>query len=486
MDTQSIPVSVHGPTSIHRRDFPNDFIFGAASAAYQYEGAACEGGRGPSKMTDCSNGMVAIDSYHRFKEDVSIMKKMGLDAYRFSISWSRLLPCGKLCGGVNKEGINFYNNFIDELLANGIEPFVTLFHWDLPQALEDEYGGFLSHRIIADYVDFVELCFWEFGDRVKNWATFNEPWTYAVCGYVRGSFAPGRGTSSCSEPIRSITALGRGSALDTHICTEGDPGTEPYIVAHKMLLCHAATVEAYRTKYQTSQKGKIGIVLNSSWFEPYSEWCPNDRKAAERALDFKLGWFLDPVINGINYYTSNYAKDAPHVGDDGNLSYTTDSKVELLTERNGVPIGPPAGSSWLHICPEGIYKLLDCIKKKYNNPLIYITENGVDEKNDTTLTISEARHDETRRDYHDKHIRFLRYAIHEGANVKGYFVWSFMDNFEWSEGYTVRFGMIYIDYKNDLARYPKDSAKWFRNFLTKTKKRPVGYNDLENIPNKKS
>ncbi|KAA8522511.1 hypothetical protein F0562_013128 [Nyssa sinensis] len=407
------------------------------------------------KMTDCSNGMVAIDSYHRFKEDVSIMKKMGLDAYRFSISWSRLLPCGKLCGGVNKEGINFYNTFIDELIANGIEPFVTLFHWDLPQALEDEYGGFLSHRIIADYVDFADLCFWEFGDRVKHWATCNEPWTYTVCGYVRGSFAPGRGTTHSTVSLRSLTALGRGSLLDTHICTDGDPGTEPYIVAHNLLLCHAAAVEAYRSKYQTSQKGKIGIVLNSSCWD------------------------------GINYYTSNYAKDAPHAGDDGKLNYTTDSKVELLTERNKVPIGPPAGSTWLLICPEGIYKLLDCIRKKYNNPLVYITENGVDEKNDNTLTLAEARHDEIRRDYHDKHLRFVRYAIHEGANVKGYFVWSFMDNFEWSEGYTVRFGMIYIDYKNDLTRYPKDSAIWFRNFLTKSKKRPVVYNELDNLPNKK-
>nr|AES93119.1 putative strictosidine beta-D-glucosidase [Camptotheca acuminata] len=532
MEAQSIPLSVHNPSSIHRRDFPPDFIFGAASAAYQYEGAANEYGRGPSiwdfwtqrhpgKMVDCSNGNVAIDSYHRFKEDVKIMKKIGLDAYRFSISWSRLLPSGKLSGGVNKEGVNFYNDFIDELVANGIEPFVTLFHWDLPQALENEYGGFLSPRIIADYVDFAELCFWEFGDRVKNWATCNEPWTYTVSGYVLGNFPPGRGPSS-RETMRSLPALCRRSILHTHICTDGNPATEPYRVAHHLLLSHAAAVEKYRTKYQTCQRGKIGIVLNVTWLEPFSEWCPNDRKAAERGLDFKLGWFLEPVINGdypqsmqnlvkqrlpkfseeeskllkgsfdfigINYYTSNYAKDAPQAGSDGKLSYNTDSKVEITHERKkDVPIGPLGGSNWVYLYPEGIYRLLDWMRKKYNNPLVYITENGVDDKNDTKLTLSEARHDETRRDYHEKHLRFLHYATHEGANVKGYFAWSFMDNFEWSEGYSVRFGMIYIDYKNDLARYPKDSAIWYKNFLTKTektKKRQLDHKELDNIPQKK-
>ncbi|KAA8549627.1 hypothetical protein F0562_001355 [Nyssa sinensis] len=214
---------------------PDDFIFGTASSAYQFEGAANEGGRGPSiwdtftqrhpgKMKDGGNGYLAVDSYHQYKEDVAILKKIGLDAYRFSISWPRVLPRGNLSGGVNKEGVKYYNNLIDELLANGIEPFVTLFHWDLPQALEDEYGGFLSSEIVKDFCDFAELCFWEFGDRVKHWITLNEPWSYSYGGYVTGTLAPGRGSSS-PEHIEAAFKAGRCSSWHQKVCTDGDPGT---------------------------------------------------------------------------------------------------------------------------------------------------------------------------------------------------------------------------------------------------------------------
>ncbi|OWM73464.1 hypothetical protein CDL15_Pgr026563 [Punica granatum] len=288
--------------------------------------------RTQKKIADGSNGDVAVDQYHKYKEDVGIMKEMGLDAYRFSISWSRILP--------------------------RIQPYVTLFHWDLPQTLDDEYGGFLSPRIVDDYRDFADFCFKEFGDRVKYWITFNKPWTYCNFGYATGSLAPGR----CS-------------AWQNLNCTGGDSGTEPYLVAHHLLLAHAAAVKLYKEKYETSQKGVIGITLVSHWFEPYSN-SGKDRNAALRALDFMLGWALDPLIYGdypysmrslagsrlpkfsheqsaivkgsfdfnrMNYCTANYAKDAPQLGNT-NPSYTTDSGANLSTERNGVPIGAPVCS----------------------------------------------------------------------------------------------------------------------------------------------
>ncbi|KAA8528129.1 hypothetical protein F0562_035620 [Nyssa sinensis] len=492
----------YGIASLNRTSFPKGFVFAAATSAYQachcfrpcnVEGAANEGGKGPSiwdtythtypdKIQDRSNGDVAVDSYYRYKEDVSIMKEMGLDAYRFSISWSRVLPRGKISGGVNEEGIKYYNNLIDELLANGcMEPFVTLFHWDLPQALEDEYGGFLSPRIVNDFRNYAELCFKRFGDRVKHWITLNEPYSYSWGGYATGVLAPGR----CS-------------AWQQRNCTGGDSAIEPYLVTHHQLLAHSITVKLYKEKYQASQNGKIGITLVTRWFVPFSD-ARHHRNAALRAFDFVFGWFMDPLTMGdyprsmrsfvgnrlpkfskeqsnmlkgsfdflgLNYYTANYASYAPN-SNSVNVSYLTDSQTSLTAVRNGVPIGEQAGSSWLYVYPRGIRNLLLHIKRKYNNPLIYITENGVDEVNNSTLSLKDALVDNWRIDYHYRHLSFIRQAIKEGANVTGYFAWSLLDNFEWFAGYTVRFGFNYVDFEDGLKRYPKLSAKWFKNFLQK-------------------
>ncbi|XP_004490615.1 beta-glucosidase 13-like [Cicer arietinum] len=485
--------------SLNRSSFPEDFVFGTATSAYQYEGAIKEGGRGmsiwdnfthkyPEKIFDRSNGDVAVDGYHRYKEDVEIMKYMNLDAFRLSISWTRILPNGRISGGINQEGITYYNNFINELIANGIEVFVTLFHWDLPQALEDEYGGFLSPRIVSDFRDYAELCFKEFGDRVKYWITLNEPPTYVTGGYVIGTFSPGR----CSD-------------WQNLNCTGGDSGTEPYLVGHHLLLAHAAAVEVYKTKYQvplllksqsTVQKGLIGIAIQSYWFVPFSN-SKSDEKAAERALDFLLGWFMEPlttgnypqhmrsligrrlpmfskeqsrILNGsfdfigLNYYTSRYAANAPLLNNTLPC-YLTDFLANITTERNGIPIGPKGASDWFCSYPKGFKKLLLYMKEKYNNPLIYVTENGIDEKNDPTLSLDEALKDTHRIKYYYDHLSHLRSAIRNGVNVKGYFAWSLLDNFEWTEGYTVRFGSIFVDYNNNLKRYRKQSAEWFKNFL---------------------
>ncbi|PKI36033.1 hypothetical protein CRG98_043608 [Punica granatum] len=479
-------------SNLNRSSFPDGFIFGAGSSSYQYEGAAHEDGRGPGiwdtftskypeKIADRSNGDVAIDSYHRYKEDVAITKEMDLDSYRLSISWPRILPKGKLSGGVNHKGIKYYNNLINELLANGIQPFVTLFHWDVPQTLEDEYGGPLSPLFANDFRDFVDLCFKEFGDRVKHWITLNEPHAFTNGGYAQGILAPGR----CSE-------------WQQLNCTGGNSATEPYLVSHHLLLAHAFAVKLYREKYQESQKGRTGITLDATWSVAYSN-SKQDHDAAVRSLDFNLGWLLNPLtfghyphsmraivgnrlpkftkeqslmlkgsfdFLGINYYTSYYARPAPPVNGP-NISYTTDALVQQLTERNGIPIGPQAASNWLFVYPKGIRDLLVYIKNKYGNPEIYITENGVDEPNNSTLPLEQQLADNKRIDYHYKHLSYVLRAIGEGVRVKGYFAWSLMDDFEWGSGYTVRFGINYVDYENGLKRYPKYSSFWFKNFLNK-------------------
>ncbi|KAI4324288.1 hypothetical protein L6164_023839 [Bauhinia variegata] len=351
-------------SSLNRSSFPKGFIFGTASASYQYEGAANTGGRGPSiwdtfchkhpeKIKDGNNGDVAVDAYHRYKEDIKIMKHLNLDAYRFSISWSRILPKGKLSGGVNQEGIRYYHNLIDHVLAKGLKPFVTIFHWDLPQALEDEYGGFLSPRIVNDFRDYSELCFKEFGDKVKHWITLNEPHSYSKNGYSSGKYAPGR----CSDWLNRN-------------CTGGDSGTEPYLVSHYQLLAHAAAVKVYKTKYQASQKGVIGITIITDWFVPSSDK-KEDEQAALRALDFMFGWYMTPLTSGeypetmksllksrlpkfteeesrllkgsfdflgLNYYSSHYASDAPSIST--RPYYETDSLVNVTNERDGMLIGP--------------------------------------------------------------------------------------------------------------------------------------------------
>ncbi|CAN6559367.1 unnamed protein product [Malus baccata var. baccata] len=456
--TTAVIPSRYSSASLNRSSFPSGFVFGLASASYQYEGAWDEGGKGPSiwdnfthqypeKIIDGSNGDVADDQYHRYKEDVKIMKDMGLDAYRFSISWSRLLPNGKLSGGVNKEGVQYYNNLINELLNKGVTPYATIFHWDLPQALEEEYGGFLNRQIVNHFRDYAELCFKLFGDRNLN-------------------------------------------------CTGGDSATEPYIVAHHFLLAHAHAVKVYKTKYQASQEGVIGITLATNWFVPVSN-ATRHRNAANRSLDFMFGWFMEPLTSGqyphsmqvlvkerlpkftqeesklikgsfdfvgMNYYTTHYSSDQPH-NNSANASFLTDARVFESTELNGVPIGPPAASSWLVVYPKGIREILLYAKHKYNNPLIYITENGLDEFDDPTLSLPQSLNDTHRIDYHYHHLDYLRKAINDGVNVKGYFAWSLLDNFEWASGYTLRFGFVYIDYNDGLKRHPKLSASWFKYFL---------------------
>ncbi|CAN0912173.1 Beta-glucosidase 24 [Linum grandiflorum] len=476
-----------------RYSFPPGFIFGTATSSFQIEGAPNFAyGKGPSvwdkfthqypdRILEGGNGDVAIDHYHKFKEDIMRMKYMNVDAYRFSISWPRIIPSGKRYDGVNQEGIKFYHDLLDELIKNGIEPFVTIWHWDTPQALEDEYGGFLSRDIIKDFEDYCDVLFQEYGSKVKKWITLNEPMGNAMKAYDEGVFAPGH----CSVWVDKA-------------CKLGDSATEPYIVSHHQLLAHSAAYHLYKNKYR-NLTGEIGITYISHWFVPYSN-TTEDIDAAHRARDWMYGWYMDPITYGyyprtmvdllgsrlpkftleesrllrksydfigINYYTSYFVKNNDDF-DHAHLRYATDHHGITTPDRDGVYIGPHLGSYWQYLYPDGLRELLEYTKEKYDDPVIYITENGLSEKDNATQTLAEALNDKMRIDFYNSHLTSLLQAINEKqVNVKGFFAWSFADNFEWNEGYTVRFGLYYVNY-TDLSRHPKNSACWYTNFCNKT------------------
>ncbi|KAJ3672946.1 hypothetical protein LUZ60_006320 [Juncus effusus] len=468
--------------AMSRTDFPEGFVFGTASAAFQVEGMAKEDGRGPSiwdkyaripgNIADNSNADVTTDEYHLYKEDVDLMKKLNFDAYRFSISWSRIFPEGE--GKVNPLGVEYYNNLINYILQQGLIPYVTLYHYDLPLALEEKYQSWLNPKLPGIFAKYADFCFKSFGDRVKNWFTFNEPRIMTALGYDQGIHPPSRCTGCPAG---------------------GDSASEPYLVGHHLLLSHATAVRIYRSKYQAAQKGRIGIVLDFNWYEPHTD-SVEDQQAAQRARDFHVGWFLDPLINGhypktmqeivkdrlptftqdeielikgsvdyigINQYTANYMKGQLTNNNDAS-SYGADWHVEYMFERNGVKIGPTANSNWLYIVPSGMYNCINYIKERYGNPSLLITENGMDQAGD--IKLSEGLNDTIRVNFYKSYLSEMKRGIDEGANVIGYFAWSLLDNFEWKLGFTSRFGLVYVDF-HDLKRYPKMSAYWFRDMLKK-------------------
>jgi len=360
-----------------------------------------------------------------------------------------------------------------------MEPFVTLYHWDMPQALEDEYGGFRSQRVVEDFGTFAEECFRAFGDRVKYWTTINEPLTFTLYGYDLGLHAPGR----CSPGFGN--------------CTAGNSATEPYIVTHNMLLAHSAAVKLYRTKYQGKQKGSIGISLVVNWMVPYSNSLL-DQEATQRAIDFRIGWFLDPLTSGeypdsmrslvgarlprfsseeakdlkgsfdflgYNYYSTDFTVNNPTPQNSLNTDYVLDARANISDQVKGVYIGSSEGVSAFRSYPAGLREVINYTKHRYNNPPIYITETGYADFDNGTTPLEEALQDSGRVEYHSKHLSSLLEAIREGADVRGYVVWSLLDDFEWSFGYDYRFGLYYVDYNDNLKRYPRESANWFRNVL---------------------
>ncbi|KAJ3675842.1 hypothetical protein LUZ60_004884 [Juncus effusus] len=469
--------------TLKRESFPHGFTFGTAASAYQVEGMAHKDGRGPSiwdtfiqipgEIANNATADVTVDEYHKYKEDIDIMKKMNFDAYRFSISWSRIFPEG--AGKVNSKGVAYYNRLIDYMIKRGITPYANLYHYDLPDALEKKYKGLLSKKVVNDFADYAEFCFKTFGDRVKNWWTFNEPRVVAALGYDDGQFAPGR-CSDCSAG--------------------GNSATEPYIVAHNLILSHAAAVKRYRDKYQAKQKGRIGLLMDFVWYEALTD-SKADQAAAQRSRDFHVGWFIHPLTYGeypksmqmivkerlpkfsqeevkmvkgsfdyvgINQYTSYYVSNSNQTENEMPRRYSLDWHADFAYERHGVPIGPRAHSTWLYMVPWGMYKAVTYIKENYKNPTVILSENGMDYPGNVTL--KEGIRDTIRINYYKNYITELKKAIDDGANVIGYFAWSLLDNFEWKSGYTSRFGLVYVDFTT-LKRYPKMSALWFQKMLQK-------------------
>ncbi|PPQ79038.1 hypothetical protein CVT25_002347 [Psilocybe cyanescens] len=452
------------------RKLPKDFLWGFATASFQIEGSADVDGRGksiwddfakiPGKTLDGKNGDVATDSYKRWREDVELLAEYGVKSYRFSLSWSRIIPLGGRNDPVNPKGIEFYSNFIDLLLENGITPFVTLYHWDLPQALHDRYKGWLNKdEIVKDYTNYARICFESFGDRVKHWLTINEPWCVAILGYGRGVFAPGRSSDRERSP-------------------EGDSSTEPWIVGHSIILAHAHAVQLYRTQFKPTQKGEIGITLNGDWAMPYDD-NPENVDAAQHALDFAIGWYADAIYLGFyppymrvvlgdrmpEYTPDEWAIVKGAGGDDefqGNVDYT-------FTRPDGTQLGTQD--------PEGF-------RSRYKLP-IFVTENGFAVKGENDMPLEEVLQDNDRVHYFQGTTASLLNAIHaDGVEIKSYFPWSFLDNFEWADGYGTRFGVTYVDYETQ-KRYPKSSAKflmkWFKEHDTPSE-RDLKKKPKESVP----
>lgn len=442
-------------------DFGPDFRWGVSTSAYQIEGAATEGGRGPSAWdTFCEEpgrvlggetGAVACDHYHRFGEDVALMRELGVDTYRFSFSWSRIQPEGR--GAVNAEGIGFYDRLVDELLAAGIQPAPTLFHWDTPQPLED-LGGWTQRDITERFADYAALLAARFADRVPLWMTINEPVVLTMMGYAVGAHAPGL-----------------------------QLGFEALPVAHHQLLAHGRAVQALRAGGAKS----IGLASNHAPVWAASE-APEDVEAAG-LYDTLINWlFADPILLG--RYPEGFAEAMPGpVASDlevistpldfFGLNHYAPTLVGAPTgaadvgATDGIPLPPglpfeprkltgyPETDFGWPVVPEAFGEILQIFRKRYGDrlPPIYITENGCS---------YDGVDDQDRIAYLDGYVRALKAAIDDGLDVRGYFQWSLLDNFEWAAGYSQRFGLVHVDFET-LKRTPKASYAWYRDLIAKSR-----------------
>jgi len=439
--------------------FPQDFIWGTATSSYQIEGAWRADGKSesiwdrfthtPGKIKQGDTGDTACDHYHRFRDDVALMADLGLDAYRFSVSWPRILPDGR--GPVNQAGLDFYSRLVDELLAVDITPFVTLYHWDMPQVLEDA-GGWPVRATAEAFVEYADVLSRRLGDRVKHWITLNEPWVSAFMGYQSGVHAPGR-----QDTAAAVRA------------------------SHHLLLAHGWAVPVIR---RNSPDASVGITLNLTVAQPASA-SEADRRVAQHLDGYINRWFLDPLYGrsypadmcavyeeqfpqgfdyiqagdmaaiaaptdflGINYYTRHVVRDTAAPGN-------------LTPETIPAPPEEHTEMGW-EVYPEGLYMLLSRLYGEYGVARLYVTENGCSYSDgpDENGRVPDLR----RLDYLRQHFLAAHRAIQEGVPLAGYFVWSFMDNFEWAEGFSQRFGIVWVDYESQ-QRILKDSALWYKDVI---------------------
>jgi beta-glucosidase len=452
--------------------FPAGFRWGAATAAYQIEGATAEDGRGPSiwdtfcrtpgKVLGGDTGDTAVDHYHLFRDDVALMSELGLTAYRFSVSWPRVQPSGS--GPLNQAGVDFYRRLVDALLEAGIEPWPTLYHWDLPQALEDE-GGWPERDTAYRFAEYADLVHGALGDRVPQWMTINEPWCAAFLGYASGEHAPGR-----REPAASLRA------------------------AHHLMLGHGLAVQAMRARHG---EHRLGAAVNLYAITPASR-SEADLDAARRVDGMQNRFFLDPLLRGrypddvladleplgfadcvkdgdlditsepidqlgVNYYSRFTVTGDPSVTAQAASSPFSTHSPWVGSEHVGfVSAGRPVTGMGWEIDETGLHEVLTRLHREYPPVDLYITENGAGY--DETLNGDGPINDEGRIDYIDAHLRASHEAIAAGVPLRGYFTWSLLDNFEWSWGYSKRFGLVHVDYATQ-RRIPKESARWYAGVI---------------------
>jgi beta-glucosidase len=430
--------------------FPDGFLWGVASSAYQVEGAWNEDGKGestwdrfshtPGNIMNGDTGDVACDHYHRYTEDLALMKELGVEAYRFSISWSRVLPNGK--GDANRAGLNFYRRLVDELLEEGIEPWVCLHHFDLPQALQDE-RGWANRNIIQYFADYAELMARELGDMVKRWVILNEPRCIAWLGHLTGIHAPG--TKNLELALK---------------------------VSHNLQLAQGKAIQTLRNVNQNFQ---IGTVIDLNTVHPISD-NEKDREAASRLDQFQNRWYIDPIFKGeypplagkiglkpnqedmelikqpldflgVNYYTR--------------LLAAYDFSDPVMQAKEVQKNTPTTEKGW-EIYPNGLYEVLMRLRTDYGNPMLYVTENGAAFE-DNVIKDGKIQ-DDDRIAFLRDHIVAAHRAIKDGVRLGGYFVWTIIDNFEWSEGYSKRFGLVHTDYQT-MKRTPKKSFYWYKQVI---------------------
>nr|XP_022915744.1 myrosinase 1-like [Onthophagus taurus] len=459
--------------------FPNEFKFGVATSAYQVEGAWNVNGKGQNIwdtathynnfIVDNSTGDVACDAYHKTDTDVNLLKNLGVHFYRFSISWSRILPYG-FANDTNPDGIHYYNNLINKLLQNGIQPMVTIFHWDLPQSLQD-LGGW-TNPLMSDYLlDYAKVLFNQFGDRVKYWITINEAQILCTGGY-------------------------EGSPLMKLAPDYNSPGIGPYLCGHTLLISHYKVYRYYQKHLKEKQKGKVGITHQSIWYEPNSK-NKDDVNAAETKLQFELGWFAHPIFSkygdypsvmkqrigrlskeqnyprsrlptftmheirelrgsadflGYNHYTTRICKPGTNATQP---SLESDAGVTCFQNSSW----PSSSAPWLKVVPWGFRKILNWIRTQYNNIEVIVTENGFADRGDIN--------DCGRVKYMNSYLEELRDAINkDGCNVTAYIAWSFIDNFEWASGYTQKFGLYHVDFNSpNRTRTAKRSSYNYQNII---------------------
>lgn len=449
------------PTAAVR--FPQNFVWGVATASYQIEGAVTEDERGesiwdrfshtPGKVKNGDNGDVAVDHYHRYSQDVQIMREIGIQSYRFSIAWPRIQPLGQ--GKPNQAGLDFYGRLVDALLGAGIHPFPTLYHWDLPQSLE-EAGGWPNRDTAARFADYAEIIAQALGDRVQQWTIFNEPWMFTTLGYLRGYHAPGR--TDVEEYLRA-----------THVV-------------------NLAQGMAFRVIKNRNCGARVGSAFSMWPCEPATE-SPADKKAAERAHNWQNLWFLHPAMRG-SYPEAfvgvseemlrvrpgdmetvradfdfiginNYLRTIFIAADSRPRPDNPFGRIFPVEATVRGQYGPRTDLGW-EVYPKALYEIVMRIMRDYDRPAIEITENGCAYNDDPGPDGVIA--DQRRIDFHRAYLTELARAIQDGANVRGYYAWSLLDNFEWAEGYSPRFGLVYVDFMTQ-ERTIKESGRWYAKLI---------------------